>query len=218
MQGIADRAAEPAGMQIFRGCFQGDFASCIATRPDIDTGKIGPPACAIGRQHRVGGKRVRMFLQQGAQRRAAGFLFALQQDLHVDRQPPLDGQKCRKRFKRNGRGSLVVRNAAPVQPPVADLRIERGGMPFVDRIRRLHVIMAVDDESRSRRRFQPFRVDRGMAARLEFADIGKARFIQPTYKKRARIGHAVQIKAVGTDRLTPDQLLQPIYDILTITI
>ena len=97
--------------------------------------------------------RARCSPQQAGEVRRAGFLLALDQQLEGDR-----------RRRAAGRGeagthperveehlALVVRGAAPQQPAALLGRLERGVTPFVQRLNRLHVVMAVNEHDRGGR-------------------------------------------------------------------
>ena len=94
-----------------------------------------------------------MLGKKGRQGGAADFLFALQQNADVDREAPFDGEKREQGFQRDGKRSLVVGNAAAVEPVVANVRFERGAVPPVLGVRWLHVIVTVDKKGRCIARF-----------------------------------------------------------------
>ena len=83
---------------------------------------------------------------------AADFLFAFDQELQVQRQlaggldPGLGALDVREHLP------LVVGRAAGVEVAVAHGRLERGRDPFVQRVGRLHVVVAVDQHRRAHRR------------------------------------------------------------------
>ncbi len=61
--------------------------------------------------------------------------------------------------------TLVVRRAATDDAPVTHERLERRGLPELDRVDRLHVVVAVDQDRRRARRVEPVGVDDRMAGR-----------------------------------------------------
>ena len=78
----------------------------------------------------------------------ADFLLALEDDADVDRQAAVllqvrfDGLEVHEDL------ALVVGGAARVDLAVADRRLERRRLPQLDRIDRLHVVVAVEEDRR----------------------------------------------------------------------
>ena len=85
--------------------------------------------------------------QEVDDRVAAGLLLPVECDPHVDGQLALARQKLRRLEQQVG-VALVVGGAPRVQVAVADLRLERGRLPEVERRRRLHVEVAVEEDGR----------------------------------------------------------------------
>ena len=69
---------------------------------------------------------------------------------------------------------LSSADAARVELAVADRRLERRRRPQVERIDRLHVVVAVEEDGRRTRRAQPFAVDDRVAGRLLDAGVLQA--------------------------------------------
>ena len=77
---------------------------------------------------------------------AAALLLSLEDEMHVQRG---DAVRVTDRFVRLEQAvdlSLVVAGPTRVELAVADRRLEGGRRPFVQRLRRLHVVVAVDEE------------------------------------------------------------------------
>ena len=98
---------------------------------------------------------------------AADFLFALEDELHVHRQPAVLLEMRLDRLEVHEHLALVVGRAAGVDLAVADRRLERRRLPQVERIDRLHVVVAVEEDRRRARRAQPVAVDDRIARRLD---------------------------------------------------
>ena len=104
----------------------------------------------------------------------ADFLLALEDDLHVDRQLAgllqvrLDGLEVHEDL------ALVVGRAARVDLAVADGRFKRRRLPQLDRIDRLDVVVAVEEDRRRTFGAQPVAVDDGVAGRFDEPDVVEA--------------------------------------------
>ena len=99
--------------------------------------------------------------------RRADLFFAFDDDLDVDRQLAVDAQVRFDRGEVHQALALVVDRAAPVDLAVAHRRFERRRRPELERIGRLHVVMAVDQDRRRARRAEPRAVRDRMAAGFE---------------------------------------------------
>ena len=133
--------------------------------------------------------------------RAPDLFLPLDEQLEVDRQPAVSGQHPPGRFDLIEGLALVVNGAAGPALAVDDHRIERWRGPFLQRIDRLHVVMAIDDH---RRRggagVQPIGVDRRAAAGLQDGHVlqtGLATEVGAEFGGRPNVGGALWI---GRDR------------------
>jgi hypothetical protein len=77
----------------------------------------------------------------------AHLLLAVGDEAEVDRQRPL-GRELPRGVDRHPELPLVVRDPARVQPLVPDRRLEGIGLPELERRRRLHVVVPVDEDGR----------------------------------------------------------------------
>src|SRR5206468_12597126 len=103
----------------------------------------------------------------GLEATAADLLLPLEEELHVERQ---GATRREERFRdRDGdeHRPLVVGDAAPVEATVTLLRRERLALPALDRIGRLHVVVAVHQERGRGCRAQPLAVDDRVAIARE---------------------------------------------------
>src|SRR5436305_2034176 len=78
---------------------------------------------------------------------SAALLRAVARDAEVNGQRTLCGEQ-RRAFEQRPELTLVVRDPARVDPLVADRRLERLAVPQLERRRRLHVEVAVDEDRR----------------------------------------------------------------------
>ena len=105
--------------------------------------------------------------QQRLEVRAADLLLPLDQELEVDRQSAVPSQQPPGRLDLVQGLALVVDGAAGPALAVDDHRVERRRGPLLERVDRLHVVVAVDQHGRRRRPgVQPVAVDRRTAAGL----------------------------------------------------
>jgi hypothetical protein len=111
-------------------------------------GHIGAPHGAVGRDDQIAGEALAHPLDQLGKVRASRFLLAFDQHLQIHRQPTRCFEESLRHEDRDQHRSLVVGHAAPVEAIVAHGGLERRRQPFVQRIGRLHVVMAVDEDGR----------------------------------------------------------------------
>ena len=102
---------------------------------------------------------------------AADLLFAFEDDLHVHRQAAVLLEMRLDRLEVHEHLALVVGRAARVDLAVADRRLERRRLPQLERIDRLHVVVAVEEDRRRAWRAQPVAVDDRIARRVDQADV-----------------------------------------------
>ena len=88
-----------------------------------------------------------MLVQKGFERRAADFLFALEDKLHVAVHKPL-AHHILEGFGLYHRLPLVVISPAGIETTVADVRLPRIGMPLVQRLHRHDIIVRIDEDGR----------------------------------------------------------------------
>ena len=106
--------------------------------------------------------------------RRTDFFLAFEDDLHVDwqlaglLQVGLDGLEMHEHL------TLVVGRSARVNLAVADGGLKGRRLPQLDRIDRLHVVVAVEKHRRCAFGAKPVAIDDGIARRLDQADVGQA--------------------------------------------
>ena len=106
---------------------------------------------------------------------AAHFLFALDHHLHVDRELSVGRAQRLERLDVDVDLALVVGRAAAEEIAVAHRGLEGGTGPEIERLGRLHVVMAVNQHGRLARRLQRFAVDERMHLRRLDLDLFQAR-------------------------------------------
>jgi hypothetical protein len=149
---------------------------------------------------------------QGGQVGGADLLLAVQQ--HLDRAGQLagDGQQALGGPQLGQMLALVVGAAAAVQAAVADLRLERRAGPGVQRVGRLHVVVAVDEHGGRGRRPGPLTEDQRPARAVEDGRLQAGRGDQVAGVAGGR-GHAL---AGGADAGPPDPAGQAVHELLVV--
>ena len=103
-----------------------------------------------------------MRLEEWHEAGAAGFLFALENDRHGTGKSTVDRAPCAKCLDEHHDLALVVdgsaRQDALAAGTISDHWFEWRTLPEIDRIRRLHIVMAVIEDARCRRARRPIRV------------------------------------------------------------
>ena len=152
MDRIDDGTAEHAGMQIVAGAPQDHLLLHQSAQHDRDARRGRVPHAGVADE---GQRRLRQFGLVGGekfrQRRGAGLLLALEQEGHVARQSAI-GLEGAAGLDESHELTLVVGGAArdDLLRPVALLQTRREGLglPQFQRIGRLHVVMAVEQQMR----------------------------------------------------------------------
>ena len=111
-------------------------------------GHVGADHAGVGHHDHVAGQPLGVVDQQGLEVRAADLLLALDQELEVDRQAAVGGQQTPGRLDLVQRLALVVDGAPGPALAVDDDRGEGRRRPGIERVDRLHVVVAVDQDGR----------------------------------------------------------------------
>ena len=168
---VGDGAAKGSGMQIGVAAFQLDLAVHEAAQAVTDRRHAAGEHRRVGDHDDVGFERVLVRDDEVVEVRAADLFLALENDPDVHRQPAvllqvrLDGLEVHEDL------ALVVGRAARVDLAVADGRLERRRLPQVERIDRLHVVVAVEQDRRRALRAEPVAVHDRIARRLDEPDV-----------------------------------------------
>ena len=121
------------------------FAGDDAAEPVGDGGDTGGVLAGIADDGHVAFQLLFALFEEAIEVVAADFFLAFDDKLHVDGElllrlePGFDGLDVGEHL------AFVVRRAAGVDLAVADLRLEGGRFPFVERIGRLDVVVAIDE-------------------------------------------------------------------------
>ncbi len=124
---------------------------------------------------------------------AADFLFAFEDELDVHRQPAVLLQMRFDGLQVHEDLALVVGRAARVYLAVAHCRLKRRRFPQIERVHRLHVVVAVKENRRRAGRTEPVAVHDRIAWRVDEPDILKA---DAPHLIRAPFGAALHVGRV----------------------
>ena len=164
---IGHRAAERSRMEVALRAAQIDLEVRQPAQAVADRRDAAVEHRRVRDHHDVGRELLLVRAHELVEVRAAHFLFALDEELDVDRQAPvlldvrLDGLDVHEHL------ALVVGGAARVDLAVAHRRLERRGGPQVQRVHRLHVVVAVEEDGRLAGRVEPVAVHHRIARRLD---------------------------------------------------
>ena len=155
---VQRRVAVHPGVQVALPGADADVEGGEPARRDRERRQVSALHAAVEDHAGVGAALV--LLEELDDRLAADLLLAVRDDANVDRQRAVGREQAR-RVQQHPELALVVGDAAGVDPLVADRRLERVGLPQLERRRRLHVEVAVAEDRR--------RV-RGVVGRADLAD------------------------------------------------
>ena len=156
----------------------------------------------VGDDDDVGGEVVLVRLDEVVEVGRADLFFPLEDDLHVDRQPAVLLQVRFNRLEVHEDLPLVVGRAARVDFAVADGRLEGRGFPQLDRVDRLHVVVAVEEDGRRARRAQPVAVDDREAGRVDQLDVlqpDAAHLLRRPVRAALHVGRVLRQRADAGD-------------------
>ena len=157
----------------------------------------------------VGGEEPAVPLQERLEAGRADLLLALDEELEVQGQPARGLEPGAHRGDVGDEGALVVHRSPPVEAPVALGRLEGRRHPLLRPARRLHVVVAVDEQRGRARGVEPVRVDVGVLARhLEEAHVLEAGLAQEGRGRLGRAAHLLGREALGGDARDADEVGQ----------
>ena len=163
---------------------------------------------AVGDHHAVAGQALAAVLPDVAiDGVAAGFLLALDQELDVDRQPAALGKRRRHSLDVGVGLPLVVGGAARHQLVALDRRLEGRMPPELDRVDRLHVVVAVEQHGGLAGGAQPFAIDQRMPRGLDALG-GQAGGPQLVEHELAGPPDVARVVRVGRDRGDAQEVLE----------
>ena len=158
MQRVARRVAIQAGMQVAVGAGDDDLLADQAAQHGGDRRYAVFEHVGVADQGDVGAQLVAVGVEERAQARSAALLLAFEQHRDPHRIPPVGRPDRPQRLQEGHDLALVVRSAAGGDAAfgagvgggsVDQHRLERSAVPQRQRIDRLHVVMAVEQDVRS---------------------------------------------------------------------
>ena len=129
-------------------------------------------------------RRSRLASSHGSRLIRPRLLLALEHEAQVHRQPAGRLEPCLGGREVDVDLALVIGGTAPVDASVLDDRFERWLLPEVERVHRLDVVVAVDDDGGRPLGVEPVAIDDGVAAGLADLDMLDAHPAQPVGDER----------------------------------
>ena len=149
LDGIIDRAAMQAGVQVGLRTGQADLEADDTAEGRRDDDLVGRRRSGVGQDDAIGlGEFGLMIVEEFGEARGADLLFAFDQEGDAQGQVRAALEQAGERGDRDQVRTLVVGRAAAIDLTVADHRLEGRGSPKIQRIGRLHVIVAIEDDVR----------------------------------------------------------------------
>ena len=208
VQRVGHGAAEGAGVQVDGRPAQVDLASASPRMPMQALGTSAAEHAGVADDDDVAGQPVAPLAQQRGEVRRAGLLLALDQEactVTAGVSRPVAARCARRPSRWNATLALVVGGAAGVQlgSPL-DGRLERRVRPQLQRVDRLHVVVAVDERDRRVRR-RPTATRRRPPGARRRPDLDGG---EPGRRKRlgqplGAAPHVRRVRRVGGDRRDP---------------
>ena len=147
---VRNRAAEHAGVQVEIGAVEVHRARDQPAHAGDHARDVRRDHAGVGDDDDVGVETIAVRGEQFLEVRRAGLLLALDQELERDRRAGAAGRReVRAQAEQvEQQLALVVGRAARTQHVTVDRRVERVGVPQLQRVDRLHVVVAVDEDDR----------------------------------------------------------------------
>ena len=165
-RGIRHGAAVNARMQIANGAVDLEFEAGDAAETVGHGGNARADHARVGNGADVAFQLVPMLCEEGREIRRADLLFALEEKDHVHRQVTVGFQGFLDAEEVGEMLALVVGRSAGVDLVTDEGRFEGRGIPFGNRIDRLHVVVAIDQDGGTARLRCAAGHEDGMTGRL----------------------------------------------------
>ena len=135
-------------MQVVGGAARFQFGVNKAAQAGGDGGEFRREHFRIADQRRVSFQPLRVGRHVLLDVFASHFLFAFEQELDVDGQLAFGLQESLHRFEQKIGLPFVIDGAAGIEVVIADSRLEGRRHPFLEGIRRLHIVVPVKQQCR----------------------------------------------------------------------
>ena len=162
-EGIGRRAAVHAGVQIGFCAAHFHFGVDHAAQADAERGQAGRKELGVADQREVGCQVGGLGGDVGSDAFAANFFLAFKQHADVDGQLAGCGQQRLERLNLRPDLAFVIDRAAGVEIAVALGWLKGRRVPLVQRLGRLHIVVAVNEHRRLARRIEPVGIDERVA-------------------------------------------------------
>ncbi len=146
---VLHAAAINARMQIGLGPAHGDFHRRHAAQGVRERGMFFGRHSGIRHHHGIAFQLALFLAEKFHQTFAAHFFLPFDHKSEVARQLGAGFQKCLHRFEVREMLAFIIRGPARVHRAIANRGLKRRRVPFVQRLRRLHVVMAVHQKMRA---------------------------------------------------------------------
>ena len=147
LDGVVDRAAMEAGMQVGLRTGQADLESDDAAQGRRDDDLVGRRRGGVGKDDAIGlGEFGLMVMEEFREARGADLLFAFDQERDAQGQVRASLEQAGERGDGHEVRTLVISGPAAPDASVADDRLEGRRGPEIQRVGRLHVVVAVEDD------------------------------------------------------------------------
>ena len=213
-------------MQVAAGCLDDDFLADQPAQRRADRRRLPVEHVGVADQREVGFQFVPVGVEEGFQRRRAAFLLALEQDAHPAGQLSVFGLPGATGLDEEHQLPLVVRGAPAGDDLAArldllDLWRKGVGFPEVDRVDRLHVIVAVEQHMRAVWRWPGMmRHDHRVSGRRAHAGVEADRLqvVDQPFRGLPAFGGIGGVGGNGLDAQQREQALQALVEIVVDTV
>ncbi len=168
-----------------------------ATQADRDGRVVALEEARVADDRKVRAESMPVGLEPGVEVGRPGLLLALEHVADVDGQTSLGLQPGTHGPQVEMDLALVVRRATGEDPAVLDARLEWRPDPQVERIHRLHVVVAIHEDGRCAVGVQPVGVHHRMSAGRGHLDVLQAPSLQPL---RHELGRSHHVRVVLRER------------------
>ena len=219
---VRHRAAVVAGVEVLVRAGDGHFQIGEAAHAAVDGRDLLGDHRGVGHEDDIGLQEFLVLLRPGGQRRTAHFLFALEDELHVMPQETLLEQELEGLQVHEQLALVVVRAAGvdgflPGGRVLGEDRLERIGAPLLQRLRRLHVVVAVHEHRLRGAGHGLDAVDDGVALGLVHGSLvgaGRDKQFRQAAGAAVHVGLVFRLRADGGDAQQGEKLLEEAFAVL----
>ena len=131
-------------MEVFVGACHRHLHICQTAHPTVDGGCLVRYHCGVRHQTDIGAEHLFVLFEKWGQRRASNLFFAFENEFYI--MIELSGAyQVFKYFDMHEQLAFIIVGATSPNGAVTDYRFKGVGMPFLKRLGRLYVVMAVNE-------------------------------------------------------------------------